>query len=150
MLELVFPYCGQQHQSYICVRSGVAMVPTTPPSGPSLCSYSLSIYGERPANPNLYQYATIGPTGEAGEAEQTTQPFADAEKTIGGVEGAAPRGPACLIPGSRGTRRRLKQPLVQIAQTAEVGSAPFPTAAIRGLSMKNGQKGESCEAKAPV
>lgn len=82
--------------------------------------------------------------------QRTTQPFADAKKTIGGGEGAATRGPACLIPGSRGTRRRLKQPLVEIAQTAEVSSASFPTAAIRGLSMKNGQKGESCEAKAPV
>lgn len=48
------------------------MVPTTPPSGPSLCSYSLSIYGERPANPNQYQYGSIGPTDEAGEADVPT------------------------------------------------------------------------------
>lgn len=44
------------------------MVPTTPPSGPSLCSYSLSIYGERLADPNRYQYGTIGQTDQAGEA----------------------------------------------------------------------------------
>lgn len=68
-------------------------------------------------------------------------------RAIGGGEGAAPYGPACLIPGSR---RRLKRPLVQIAQTSVVANSCSAGAFDEKRAKRSKGNGESCKAKAPV
>lgn len=85
-------------------------------------THSLST-ANRPANPNQHQYGAIGQTDQAGEADAgTNDATVHGCRENNGGEGATPQGPGCLMPGSRGTRRRLKRPLVPNAQTAEVNS----------------------------